>query len=119
MAYNYDALMRQIREARRTWIDLDAGVSVCIERPPEAELADFADGRVTIDHVCRYVVDWRGVTSATLLGDAVGSTELVPFDAALWREVVRDRVAWSSKIAGAMADAITSYIQSKGAALGN
>lgn len=112
------ALIASLRTGRRSWVALPNGAQVRIVRPTEAEFGKFTGG-VTVDHVCEYVDDWKGVTEATLLGDAVGADDVVPFDAALWAEWVRDRLDDVQVVATAIGAAIGEHLKARKTAAGN
>lgn len=107
---NASRLITRLREQRMKWVDLagEPGKRVRIIRPTESELAQhfFKDGRlvVGIEEVKRFVVEWDGFTEADFLGAAVGSSDPLPFDAALWAEVVADHVKWVQQLAQDLLD---------------
>lgn len=115
---NAQALIARLAEQRRHWADLPGGVRVRFARPHETEFARFRLG-ITIEHVCEYVDGWDGVTEAVVLGPSIGSDAPVPFDAALWRELVRDRIDWVPPVAEAIAKAITDHLAAKDATAKN
>jgi hypothetical protein len=113
-------LITQLRAQRQTWVDLAPGKRVQIIRPAESEIGDFF--RVTngdrsmvcgLDQVAKFVTGWDGITEADLLGAAVGASDAVPFDAALWAEVVADRSDWLKLVAAALLDAIVRHFDQK------
>jgi len=113
------ALIKRLREARMLWVPLDAaapdGKQVRIIRPTEVELVQhFVKGHqlsVGHDQAARYVVDWRGFTEADVLGAAVGSSDPLAFDAALWAEVLSDKLAWVAVVAQALIGLVTEHQQ--------
>lgn len=118
------ALIKQLQAQRESWCELapaangKPALEVLLRRPPEAELGSFLRG-VSIAAVRSYAVNWRGFTEATLLGEAVGSADVLPFDAALWSEVVGDRAAWANACATHLADAIKAHLDRKEAVAKN
>ena len=74
---------------------------------------------VGFDEACRYTVDWRGFTEATIQGAAVGAEDAVDFSAELWAEWVRDRVDCVEVVAKAIGALITAHLQARKAAAGN
>lgn len=107
-------LIKQMREQRMQWVDLDLpGKRVRIIRPTEVELAQnfikAGEISVGVDEVKRHVVDWDGFTEADLLGASVGAANAVPFSPELWAEVVNDRVAWVRSLARALLDAVVAH----------
>jgi hypothetical protein len=115
---NADLTIKRLREQRELWIELSPELAVCVRRPLEAEFGKFMQG-VTVDHVCEYVVNWRGFSEATLLGSAHGSADPLPFDAALWSEYVRDHVSTVVVIAKQLADRIQRHLEATKADAGN
>ena len=112
------SLIARLAEQRRHWAELPGGVRVRLSRPHETEFARFRLG-ITVEHVCEYVDGWEGVTEAVVLGPSIGSDAPVPFDAALWRELVRDRIDWVPPVAEAIAKAITDHLAAKDATAKN
>jgi len=116
------SLIARLRAAREVWVQLPPGPhgqprAVKFRRPAEAEvlgLITTVAGRrslqVELPTVQAYAVDWRGITEADLLGDTVGSSDEVPFDAAVWAEVVADKLGWLQPCAQGLLDAITAHM---------
>ena len=107
-------LAARLREQRMKWVDLadQDGKRVRIIRPTETELGTLFKGGhlfVGIEEVKRFVVDWEGFTEADLLGPAIGAADPVPFDAALWAEVVADKVRWVRQLAQDILDHVVSH----------
>lgn len=99
-------LLERMRNQRKRWLDLDdAGHRVQLIRPTDIEVArhlfkrDAGHLRVEPEDVVMFTVGWSGFTEADLLGSAVGSSDDVPFDSALWAEVMADRPDWMRKAA--------------------
>lgn len=121
-------LIARLLDQRCAWVPLpDTSIEVKVQRPAEAELADYlvpgADGKATLRvglaQVQACVVDWRHATEAALLGPAIGGDDVVPFDAALWALVVADRHAWVQAVATAVLQQITAHYQALEDARGN
>lgn len=112
------ALIAKMDEQRTAWVSLPDGKRVQFRRPLETEFAQLRDG-VGVDHLCRYVCGWDGFTEADLLGAAVGASDAVMFDAALWARVVRDRAAYVVPVAQAIVAAVTAHIETRDAATKN
>jgi hypothetical protein len=116
-------LITQLRAQRQSWVELEPGKQVQIIRPPEVDISAFLGGgagggraiSVGLAQVCQYVTGWQGVTEADLLGAAVGSSDAVPFDSALWAEVVADRGDWLNTVAQALLAAIVQHFEAKAA----
>ncbi len=107
-------LITRLREQRMKWVELAAlpGKRVRIIRPTETELPEFFQGgRLTVglEQVKRFVVDWEGFTEADLLGAAVGSSDPLPFDPALWAEVAADQSAWVRQLAQDLLDHVVAH----------
>lgn len=113
------ALIARMDAQRTRWVPLSDGKRVQIRRPLETEMREFIGGIVTVDHVCRYTCGWEGFTEADLLGAAIGSSDAVPFDAALWSRVVRDKVDYVPPVAQAIVAAIDEHLQAIGEATKN
>lgn len=99
-------LIKQLREQRMQWVELEPGKEVRIIRPTETDLVtNLAKGSsisMGFEEAAKYVVDWRGITEADLLGAAVGSSDAVPFSAALWAEVASDKLDWVNTVVQAI-----------------
>lgn len=107
-----DTLLRQIVEARESWVELAPGKRVRIRRPAEAEVPAFAAAKTTeevVEAVARHVVGWEGVTQADLLGEAVGASDPAPFSRALWSAVSADRLAWLGSVQAGIIDALNAH----------
>lgn len=118
-------LIERLRAARNGWCVLREAdgdmpeLAVCLRRPSEVELQGLrpVPGRDINDTLaeaaCSSAVDWRGFTEAELLGAAIGSSDPLPFDAALWREVVRDRMEWLVKCTNHLMDVVREHLRLK------
>jgi hypothetical protein len=95
-------LIKQLREQRMTWVELEPGKEVRTIRPTEVDLVShFSKGKslsMGFEEAAKYVVDWRGITEADLLGSAVGSADPVPFTKELWAEVAADKLDWVNTV---------------------
>jgi len=126
-----DSVIKRLREARMRWVELPhpehAGLAVRIMRPSEVEVTqhlfkggaqDGTDATVSVEFadVLRATVDWRGFTEATILGAAVGSSDPLPFSAALWSELASDHAAWVRLLASAILQAAVEHHTAKAAA---
>lgn len=112
------ALIAQMDAQRQQWVELEPGKRVRFQRPLETEFYRFRLG-VTVDHICEYVNGWEGYTEADLLGAAIGSSDDVEFDSALWARLARDRSEYIAPVARAIADAITAHLAAKDSAAKN
>lgn len=112
------ALIEALRAQRTEWVELDEKLSISFSRPPEVEFRTLAQG-VTLEHVRRYCTGWRGFTEATVLGEAVGSSDPIEFDAALCAEILADRSEWLGKVATAIVESVNRRFEERRAALGN
>jgi hypothetical protein len=104
-----------LRAQREGRVEVEPGKFVRFLRPAETEFVRVIGG-VTADHVCEYVCGWDGFSEADLLGASVGANEPATFSADAWAEYARDRVEVVSKVAQAIADAITLHLQQRSAA---
>ena len=107
-----------LRKQRSSWVDLEDGKSVLVQRPGEMQWREFMsfseEGKVTgfsadLHHVQRYVTDWKGFTEADVLGGAGGSDQLA-FHPEVWAEVVLDQAAWYTKVAEKLCEMVTSHL---------
>jgi hypothetical protein len=110
--------LQALRKGRLHWCELAPGRRVQFRRPLETEMHRFLGG-VLVEHVCEYVCAWEGFTEATLLGDAVGSSDTLPWDAELWAEYVRDHSDVTALVARAIADALEAHLKAREAAAKN
>jgi hypothetical protein len=121
------ALIAKLQAQRESWCELrPAGdgqprLAVRLRRPPEAELPELRarEGRSLQQQlaqaVCDCAVGWDGFTEAELLGAALGSSDPLPFDAAVWAEVVRDRQGWMVLAAAHLTEQINTHLASRAA----
>lgn len=115
-----ERLIAQMRDQRKSLVELCEGKRVQITRPPENDLESFVttteDGRFTLHcelrHVLRYTVGWEGFTEADLVGPA-GSSDQVPFAPELWQMVVEDKLDWLRTVAQALLDSIVAHREAK------
>lgn len=107
-------LIAKVRARREHAVPLDGGKSVTVRRPAEAEFGRVASDKA-VDLVADFVVGWQGFTEADLLGPEVGASDIdVPFDADLWREVVRDRIDWVKVVAQRLGELVTEHVNQRG-----
>lgn len=108
-----DALVKRMREARMRWVDLGDGKRVRIIRPTEVQVSQqlFKGGEVSVEYadVVAFTVDWEGFSEADFLGAAIGSSDPLAFDSALWAEAVADRSAWVKQVATAILTAAVDH----------
>lgn len=114
-------LIAQMRAQRTTRIYLGDGVSVDVMRPNALQLASLLPrldrGDVLKSELCmEHVTGWHGVTEATLLGAAVGSSAPVEFDRDVWREAASERPQWVTLVADHVIGAIEAHLTGRGAA---
>lgn len=127
MAEGINPLIAALRAGRESWAPVAPGKEVKIVRPPESEFHHFiqrtGEGKINVNaqlgQVQQYVADWRGFTEADLLGATVGNSDPLPFDAAIWREVIADRMDWMQPVATALVDAIIKHLGAKATDAGN
>lgn len=111
-----EALIAKLRAARERWVDLEPGKRVCIRRPGEVSLAKLG-GRIDVEQLCGYVVAWDGITEGDLFPGA--SEVSVPFDHALWAEVIVDRADWAGKVAAETVSMVSEHVAKREAVSGN
>lgn len=103
------ALVGRILAARESWCDLGDGLRVRIRRPAEAELGR-ALRSLDATFVLGCVTGWEGFTEATFLGDAVGASDALPFDADTWRAGAEDRADWIKAVSAELVRVIESHM---------
>lgn len=108
---NAASLIARMREQRQSTVDLGDGLAVTIIRPAESDIRAFSGPTrpSDLDVARKYVVGWKGFTEATLLGEAVGSTDEIAFSQELWEEAVADRLDWVHKVVMAVIEAIQRH----------
>lgn len=105
-------VLKLLRAQRESWVDLGDGRRVRIVRPLEAQMGALVGGVLT-EHVCEFVNGWEGFTEATFLGSAIGASDPLDFDAALWEEYVRDHAEEIGVIAKAIAGAVEAHLSAR------
>ncbi len=106
---NANNVLQQLQRSREDWIEIEPGLRVKVRRPTETDLARFYNG-VTVELLCETLVDWEGFTEAKLLGSSVGSSDPLPFDADLAKEVISDHADWSATAAHGLVDLIAKHV---------
>jgi hypothetical protein len=112
------ALIARMEEQRSTWVPLPGGQRVRLRRPNEVDFHRFVGG-VGIEPIVEYANGWEGFTEATLLGDAVGASDAVPFDRGLWGVWVRDHIDAAKVCVDAMVKMVTDHLAAKDASAKN
>lgn len=110
-------LIQKIQQRREFRVELGDGKSVTLLRPPEAEFFVIGRTGIGVAELERYARGWSGFTEADLY--AGGGSDEVPFDAALWREVVSDRADWMGKCALALVEVVQRRADERNTAEGN
>lgn len=83
-----ETLIKKIRKAREFKVKADGFEFTCL-RPTHADIKDLGrniDNHILVTH---FVIGWDGVKERDIVPS--GGSDEVEFDAALWREWVRDR----------------------------
>lgn len=111
-------VLKRLQAARERWITLDDSRQVRIRRPVAAKLPALLQS-AGVEPFLDCVTDWRGFTEASVLGAAVASDTVIPFDAALWRELALDNVTWLPKVANAVIEDASAFLKTIEAAAGN
>ncbi len=117
-------LIKQMRERREAWIDLEPakpGVPakrVKVRRPAEAELTAYSRA-TSLEDAAQRVVAWEGFAESDLMDPGVGGSDIVPFDADLWKELVSDRLDWMRKVSEKLHEMVTAHKLSIDAAAKN
>lgn len=121
-----DALLAQLLSQRRRWVALGDGVEVQIETPSlisaarlhRATRGDAGDDLTAAASI--HLRDWRGVTTATVLGSAVGcADEPAPWSPRVWAILAGDRPEWISTTVRALLDAAAAEAARHQATEGN
>lgn len=111
-----DDLIKRLLALRESLVEVEPGKRVRIRRPAEAQVPAFA-AATPIERVRDNVVGWEGITEADILGPALGGDAEVSFDAALWGEIVSDRIVWLKIVHEALIEAINAHgVQGEAAA---
>jgi hypothetical protein len=103
-----DALVAQLMAQRLRAVELGGGVSIKYEIPSAfaamalSKASSRGDGDEVIRLTGQLIREWEGVTQATVLGAAVGSSDPAPFDPRLWRVLAGDRPSWALDAGNAM-----------------
>lgn len=125
-------LIQRLQAQRASWCELQPAtegkpaIAVQLSRPVDAELPGFQAARQAgtlrerlVQAACEQATGWRGMSEAALFGAAIGSADELPFDLALWAEIVRDRQPWLDAVAVHLMDAISAHIAARSAAAKN
>ena len=118
MASPAGLLLQQYLSQLERWVDLAPGLRVCVHALRETELAQLRD-RPVLEVVADRAVRWEGFSAAALLGAAVGSSDAVPFDRALWSEAVRRNADWAHKVSDTLVAEAQALLQQRAAVSGN
>lgn len=113
-----DVLIAKLLAQRESWVEVAPGRRVKVRRPDESEMADFRSG-MNVQLLLRHVVGWEGFTEADILGEGIGAADPVPFDAALFATVARDRMAWFEPISVEIATRIAEHWKTREATAKN
>lgn len=98
------ARLRKQREGRVTL----GPFTVTFRRPTDVEMVAIGRGGLDWSVLARdHVVGWEGVTDGAIAGG--GGTNVVAFDAALWREWCADRPDFWAPIGQAVLEAYTLH----------
>lgn len=106
------ALVAKLLAARESWFELEPGKRLKIRRPAEVQMAELRRG-ISVEDLGEFVIDWEGFSQADLLGAAIGSDAVVPFDADVWKVAVADRNKWFNAAAREVIRLMTEHLQSK------
>lgn len=90
-------LISKIRKNRELTIPVDK-FTFTARRPTDVEALELhRNGGASPEIAAKFVVGWAGVTSNDVVGDS--SSDVLPFDADLWREWCADRPDFWAPIA--------------------
>lgn len=111
-------VLRSRENARLFWVEVDGPAKrLQVARPHQAEWRRFAAPSVEL--VAGYVRGWDGITDADLRGAAIGTGDVVPFDADLCLDVLRDDVAWASTVQARIVEEINKHAEARAATAKN
>lgn len=119
---NPDILLQKRLAQRETWVELEPAQGskparrVRIRRPLETAILQL-QRMEGLEAAMRCIVGWDGFTEADVLQS--GGEDPVPFDEALVRDVLADRMEWVIKIDRGIADAVKARTEARAAASGN
>lgn len=100
------ALIDRIRKQRQ-FRKVVGGFTFICRRPTDQEAGEIDRGATFCDIAQRFVVGWDGVTENDVAGG--GGSDVLEFDALLWREWCADRKDFWSPLAQAVLDAYTEH----------
>ena len=112
------SLIRRIQAGRERKVEVEPGKTITLRRPARWD-AVLQHRGVSVDMVLKCAVAWDGITEADIFGAALAPPDLVTFDAALFSEVARDRIAWCETLLKAMVEMITEALDSAESAAKN
>jgi hypothetical protein len=104
------SIIRRIHAGRERKVEVEPGKTITLRRPARWD-ALLQHRGVSVDMVLKCAVAWDGITEADIFGPALAPPDLVPFDAAVFAEVARDRIAWCEALAKAMVEMITEALE--------
>jgi hypothetical protein len=115
-------LIKALRDARKRTVDLGGGKEITFLRPPEGDfdamltrVDDKLYWDLKLEHIVKYSVGWSGFSEVDILGAGVGGDDVVPFEAALWTELLADNVIWQEQVKVAIRQAMNDYQTKKDA----
>jgi len=112
------ALVARLLAQRESWLDLGAGKRIRVRRPGEADMGRFSRG-VALDDAAACCVAWDGFSEASILGPSLGSDKPIPFDAAVWLELLRDNIDWLDLVVAKLFELVRSHLDAREAVRGN
>lgn len=119
-----EQILQRRLEQQSEWVSLPVAAGeparrVRVRRPYATDIAVFAGGNITAEHVVQCVEAWEGFTEATLLGAAIGSEDAVEFHRDLWADWVRDNPAAYVAVANGLAEGVARAAERFKALQGN
>ncbi|MGL5785153.1 MAG: hypothetical protein ACRCYZ_06870 [Alphaproteobacteria bacterium] len=109
-------ILRQRRKFREIRLVVDERRSVTLLRPQDNQGAELP-GLTALQSVVHNTADWSGWTEADLYRG--GAEDPVPYDRALWYDVLMDDAALASRAIEALTAAVDARRQERKAASGN
>lgn len=109
-------LKKRLREQRKLSIKLDARRTLFALRPTDLDMygLDRLKGQEKTERLLESVIDWEGFNEDDIVGG--GCSDLVPFDADLFREWAADKAVTWGPIADTIYNAYIDHAKKEGEA---
>jgi hypothetical protein len=110
-------LLATLRGRRQIRVEVEPGRFLLLYRPREDEFGRWR--YPTAELVAAAVYGWEGFSPAFFLGESVGASDPLEYEAALVDEALRDRLHWLTACIEAVTKAIEKHIDQRQAAAKN